>query len=157
MADPVRQLEHTHGHLSKLVLDIGALVRSLEAGPARASWSELTGVVALLQREILVHFADEEEALFPFVRASVADERAVVDRLEAAHDAVCELLAQMARIAADERQKEPMLVTYERFGAAYAQHSADESALIDRLSRALSDAQKDELALRLRGVRGSGR
>ena len=69
MADPVRQLEHTHGHLNELAVDVERLLA--EESPAADARAELISALELLRDELLTHFANEEEALFPFIRANV--------------------------------------------------------------------------------------
>ncbi len=155
MPDPVRQMEHTHGHLTKLVAELGAALGGVEESLATDAWDELAALVGLLRDELMGHFADEEEALFPFIRGSVAEQSGSVDRLEAAHDALCELLAAMQRAAADERRLPSMRALYQRFSSAYADHSVDEVTLFDGLDRALGETHRVELAGRLRGLRGA--
>lgn len=155
MPDPVRQLEHTHGHLTKLVADLGAAVGGVEDELATEAWDELAALIGLLRDELMAHFADEEEAVFPFIRASVREQNAAVDRLEAAHDALCELVAAMQRTVADNRRLASMRPLYQRFNGAYADHSVDERALFDGLGRLLGEPQRAELARRLHGLRGA--
>src|SRR5450755_2605740 len=102
MSDPIRELEHTHVHLTKLALGMGQELRD-EQGQARsmtgARRQELLALVETLRDELLQHFADEEEGLFPFVRTSVPAKAAVVDKLEASHDAICGALVRLAHLA----------------------------------------------------------
>jgi hemerythrin-like domain-containing protein len=151
MPDPVRQLEHTHGHLTKLVADLGASFRV----DAVETADETIGLIRMLRDELMAHFADEEEALFPFIRASVADVGPAVDRLETAHEALAQLLGAALRLAEGERSLAPLRELHARFGVAYADHSVEEAALFDQLARRLGEEQRAELGRRLRGLRGA--
>jgi hypothetical protein len=148
--DPIRQFEHSHGRLS--ALEVAEQLRATEGRPSPKTWKQLGASLGRLRDELLRHFADEEEALFPFVRACVPNKAATVDRLEAAHDTICGCTVRMVHIAAGERHLAPVLALYERFENAYARHSTDETELFDGLSRSLDGAQLQELAERLRGL-----
>jgi hemerythrin-like domain-containing protein len=150
--DPVRQLEHSHGHLSKLALDVAESLRTIGERASAKSWRQLAVRLETLRDELLRHFADEEEALFPFVRASVPEKAAAVDRLEAAHDTLCGCVVRMVHVAAGEHHRAALLALHERFESVYARHSREEAALFDGLSRALDEHQRRELAELLRGL-----
>jgi iron-sulfur cluster repair protein YtfE (RIC family) len=150
--DPVRQLEHTHGHLNKLVL---AVAESLEgsAPDSASAWKKLHANLSALRDELLQHFADEEEGLFPFVRASVPARADVVDRLEAAHDTICGSIVRMVHLAGGAHHpSEAIRTLHERFEHAYTKHSSDEAALFEELGRVLNATEREELAKRLRGL-----
>jgi iron-sulfur cluster repair protein YtfE (RIC family) len=127
--DPVRRLEHAHTHLTKLVLEVQSDFEKLE----------------VLREELLHHFANEEEGLFPFVRRVMPSMIEVVDRLQASHDIICGSLLRMAESPDTPRH-------FERFEKAYAEHSRDETALLEELGRWLEYAQRMELAEILRGL-----
>jgi iron-sulfur cluster repair protein YtfE (RIC family) len=147
--DPVRQLEHTHGHLNKLALEVVASLRESSGSTTR---KELGRRLSDLRDELLEHFADEEEALFPFVRASVPAKTAAVDRLESAHDTICGCIVRMVHIATRDEHLPSLLALCERFENTYTQHSSEEVALFEELGRELDDEQRKELAKRLRGL-----
>jgi hypothetical protein len=149
--DPVRQFEHVHGHLNKLVLEVAESLRN--DGPTTPkAWQRLDASLSALRDELLRHFADEEEALFPFVRASVPARVDVVDRLEAAHDTICGSIVRMVHVANGGHQLESIRSLHERFEHAYTQHSGEEAALFEELGRVLDDAQRNELTKRLHGL-----
>jgi iron-sulfur cluster repair protein YtfE (RIC family) len=150
--DPIRQFEHSHGRLSALALDVAACLRATEALPTDRTWEQLCGSLDLLRDELLRHFADEEEGLFPFVRASVPDKSQTVERLEAAHDTICGAAVRMFHIASGERHLPQVAALYERFARAFARHSAEETELLEGLARALDGEQRLELSDRLRGL-----
>jgi iron-sulfur cluster repair protein YtfE (RIC family) len=129
MDDPVRTLEHTHGHLTRLVAEARSDAESRE----------------VLREELLHHFANEEEALFPFVRRTMPSLAGAVDRLQASHDILCGALLRLTESPETTRH-------FERFEKAYAEHSRDEASLLDQLDRELEDAQRAELAELLRGL-----
>jgi hypothetical protein len=129
MDDPLRKLEHAHGHLTKLVLEVQKDTEKLE----------------FLREELLHHFANEEEGLFPFVRRTTPAMVEVVDRLQASHDIICGSLLRLAESPETMRH-------YERFEKAYAEHSRDESTLLEELDRILEEDQRAELADILRGL-----
>jgi len=150
--DPVRQLEHSHGHLSQLALGVSESLRAAEGRPSAKTWKQLAGRLEVLRDELLRHFADEEEAVFPFVRASVPEKAAAVDRLEAAHDTLCGCVVRMVHVAAGEHHRDALLALHERFEKVYSRHSREEAELFEGLAGALSDHQRKELADLLRGL-----
>jgi len=150
--DPVRQLEHAHGHLNKLLLEASGLIRAAELAGTVTTWDQLAAPLASLRDELLKHFADEEEALFPFIRASVPAKVAAVDGLEAAHDTICNCIARLAHLAAGKERLTLLLTVRDRFEAAYVRHSSDEATLFEELAVILDDGQRDELARRLHGL-----
>jgi iron-sulfur cluster repair protein YtfE (RIC family) len=150
-SDPVRQFEHAHGQLNRLVLEVAESIR--DAGPTTPkAWQHLYTRLSALRDELLRHFADEEEALFPFVRASVPAKVHVVDRLEGAHDTICGSIVRMVHVAGGGHQLESIRSLHERFEHAYTQHSSEEAALFEELGRVLDGAQRNELTKRLHGL-----
>jgi iron-sulfur cluster repair protein YtfE (RIC family) len=149
--DPVKQLEQTHGHLNQLVLAIAEHMR--EHKPvAPAAWDDLVARLDTLRDELLTHFADEEEALFPFVRSCVPTRADVVDRLESAHDTICGSVVRLVHLAKGGQLTDAMRALHERFESAYAEHSVDEARLFEELDRVLDAPQRQELTRRLRGL-----
>jgi hypothetical protein len=156
MSDPVRHFEHTHGHMAKLVVDADTAVRALLVASTPELRDDLRDLLVALRDDLLVHFADEEEALFPFIRASVPGQTAAVERLEAAHDAICGSLVRMVQVLSGDGSAASLSALpplHERFARTYAQHSADEATLLDELTRALDADGRGELARQLRSVR----
>jgi hypothetical protein len=152
--DPIGEFEHAHGDLTKLALAIGAELRDERGEPREISGPTRREVLALLEKlrdELLHHFADEEEGLFPFVRRVVPAKAEVVDRLESAHDAICGAVVRLAHLASHEAYGQ-LIVLYERFEEAYAKHSRDEAGLFSELAGALGAEERAELAALLRGI-----
>ncbi len=157
-SDPVRQFEHSHAELTRLALEIGTMVRAEpSAKPSAQKRSRLVAQLERLRDELLQHFADEEEGLFPFLRTSLPTKADAVDRLESAHDTVCGSLVRLAHVAAHDRHTQgvgnpTLLSLYERFESAYAVHSHEEGALLEKLGRLLDERQRAELTEILRGL-----
>jgi iron-sulfur cluster repair protein YtfE (RIC family) len=151
-SDPIRRFEHSHGRLSGLALEVATQLRATEARSSPKAWEKLGERLMQLRDELLRHFADEEEALFPFVRACVPKKAGAVDRLQSAHDTICGCTVRMVHVAAGERHLPSVLALYERFETAYAKHSAEENRLFEGLGILLDGAQRRELAERLRGL-----
>lgn len=159
MSDPVRQFEHSHASLTKLALEIRALVRpgpgdKPSGAPTR---KRLVGRLSLLRDELLQHFANEEEGLFPFVRLNVPAKSDTVNRLAAAHDTICGAIVRLVHFVENDpkaltRGRAALLSHYERFEHAYAEHSQKEAALFGKLSKALNAGQRAELSEILRGL-----
>ena len=152
MADPVRQLEHTHGHLNELAVDVKRLLA--EESTSAEARAELISALELLRDELLTHFANEEEALFPFIRANVPSKADAVERLEGAHDAICGAVTRLVYLAAHEGDAAALGGLHRRFESAYADHSQMEAMLFDELARGLTAIQRGELAVLMRGVVG---
>jgi iron-sulfur cluster repair protein YtfE (RIC family) len=146
--DPVRELGHNHASLTKLAAEIGRLVR---AGGDR---EQIHDRVEILREELLAHFADEEEAFFPFLRAHVPAKAAAVDRLEAGHDSICGAVVRLSHLAARDPAPAASALTslYERFEEAYAKHSQEEADLFVELGRTLDAEQRAKLAELMRGL-----
>ncbi len=152
-SDPIRTFEHSHEHLTRLALSIGHQVRDMGQSPSattEAQKVELLASLETLRDELLGHFADEEEALFPFVRKAVPGKAAIVDRLENSHDTICGTVVRLAHLAAQDTSQ--LVALYERFESAYAQHSREERELFEGLARDLGGAERSELAVLLRGL-----
>ena len=154
MHDPIERLELSHGHLSELVLRVGRLLRDSAGRPLAPTADQRTQIFVLLETlrdELLQHFADEEEALFPFVRGAVPSRSAAVDALETSHDAICGSVVRLAHLAGHGAAWQP-LPLYERFERAYAEHSRDEANLLEDLAATLDDKSRKELTEHLRGI-----
>jgi iron-sulfur cluster repair protein YtfE (RIC family) len=159
VSDPLRQFEHSHATLTKLTLEIREMIHA-EPRQGRVGVAVRRRLVALLETlrdELLDHFANEEEGLFPFLRANVPAKARAVDKLESAHDTICGSVVRLAHLAAhDDRASRTdgtaLRDHYERFEAAYTAHSRDEVALFGELAHSLNQTQRAELADLLRGL-----
>lgn len=152
--DPIRSFEHAHGHLTKLALGIGQQLRDKNGRAytmTSARRKEALALLEALRDELLQHFADEEEGLFPFVRRTVPGKAATVDRLEGSHDTICGGVVRLAHLASHEAGSQ-LVTLYERFENAYAQHSREEAELFEELGRQLGEPERSELGSLLRGL-----
>lgn len=150
---PIRSFEHSHAHLNELAREIGRLLRLDGIDRSEISRKALSRLTAELQEELLAHFANEEEGLFPFVRERLPAEATVVDRLAAGHDAICGAVVRLAHLASREQLPvRDAVALFERFEAKYGAHSREEAELFDRLERELTREERLELAEHLRGL-----
>jgi iron-sulfur cluster repair protein YtfE (RIC family) len=153
--DPVKEFQHDHGALNKRVLDLAALVREVErdrAGP------ELRGRLAEalhdLRDHLFLHFAREEEGLFPFVEAAFPDLGKMVTSMVAAHDGLCGTLARMTHEVSANKDGAtgPVAAIFSRFETAYADHAQRERKLLDKIGPRLRPKQREALAELVRGL-----
>jgi iron-sulfur cluster repair protein YtfE (RIC family) len=156
VSDPVRRFEHSHARLTKLTLEVREAIQAERAGNSRHR-EQLVRSLETLRDELLEHFANEEEGLFPFLRSCVPAKAEAVDRLESAHDSVCGSVLRLVHLAtrvhrSPRADRRALLDHFERFEAAYGAHSRDEAALFDEIGRVLDERQRTELASILRGL-----
>ncbi len=157
MVDPVRQFEDSHAGLNKLVLEVSEIAQAAsgDAPVSPETRARFGGSLKRLRDELLRHFADEEEGLFPFVQRHRVTQSDLVDRLAAAHDVICGAIVRLAHVVDDDRRAlEPGVVggLFERFETAYVEHSRMESALFEELHASLGEGEREELAAILRGL-----
>jgi hypothetical protein len=157
--DPMQQFDHDHATLSKLALEVRSLVEAAEAPGAQIGeiHAALADALALLREDLLHHFAREEEGLFPFVLEHLPDLGPQVERLAAAHDAICGTIMRMAHIAerdadAFARQLATITSLHARFEATYADHARDERELLEALPRRIDAHHRAELRALLEGL-----
>ena len=98
--DPIHEFEHTHGHLTKMVVALKGLLAAVvrkeqSATDAQKRFVELSDE---LREELLLHFAREEEGLFPYIRSHIPGQAGVLDRIEAAHDGICGAILRMTHL-----------------------------------------------------------
>jgi hemerythrin-like domain-containing protein len=152
-SDGVAVLEHDHLALSQRVL----LLRTLFDGLSirRVDLQALARDVSALQDELLVHFAREEEVLFPFVVERCPDLSDDVARLNAEHDAVCGGLERLRFLAESEtslRLDANLLATFDRFERTYAEHAREELALLRTVAARLTGVERQQIAELVRGI-----
>ncbi len=141
--DPVRNLAHDHADLTRRVLALGdSLTRP------RALLPELED----LREHMFLHFAREEEGLFPLVSEHFPELAEQVLAMGSAHDAICGALARMIHTARAEVDATSLHVLLARFQAAYADHARNEAELLHRLDAGLDAAQRAKLAELVRGL-----
>lgn len=162
MSDPVHELTHDHGDLNRRVRELGAL---LDGGATtRPNRDRLAAILRDLREQLFLHFAREEEGLFPFVAERLPDLGERVAAMAIAHDAICGSLARMvyiattggplggvgaedeAELAAPPGELALLAALFERFEATYADHARREAELLGLLDDRLDGAQRAHLA-----------
>lgn len=159
--DVVSELEHDHVGLTQLVAELRGLVVSLvRAGAAvDALHPRLLDLVLELQGELVEHFAEEEEGLFPFLAERRPELGAAIEDLARNHDAICGTATRLAALAergpaalgASLHQFEAL---FQRLDAAYEAHAAAELRFLRAAGAGLDEGERRALAERLRGLYG---
>lgn len=151
MNDPIDQLTHDHGELNRRVLALGAAVRALQQAPASTSESLVTPLREL-REQLFLHFAREEEGLFPFVVEHVAALAPRIHTMEIAHDTICGALARMVHLAQSGSSLAMIAQLFERFETSYVTHAQTESELLGLLAEQLDGEQRTSLAALVDGL-----
>jgi len=148
---PLQGFGHSHTHLGELTRELARLL-SDEGGTTDPSAHEkISALASELRHELLEHFANEEEGLFPLIRRHFAEQGRAVDQLQAAHDVICGTLVRFSFLAEREGElSSDARLAFERFEAAYGNHSRAEAELLDEFSRVLTPEQQKELEALLR-------
>jgi hypothetical protein len=144
--DPVHDLVHDHADLNRRVLELGA---SLAGHPTPAP---LSSALEELREHLFLHFAREEEGLFPLVSEWIPELAEQVLAMVGAHDAVCGALARMIYMARAETDAAALPGLLARFQTTYADHARDEAELLQRLDASLDATQRAQLAELVRGL-----
>lgn len=148
MRDPIGELTHDHGHLSALVVAVATLLARVEAGEDPCSLhEELRDAAEGLHDALLVHFAREEEALFPFIEKELGTVAESAEALRRDHDAVCASARDLVRAVVRTAQ-DGFIVVIEaatRFQELYASHAQAELALLKSTDENLDDAKRAKL------------
>ena len=149
--DPVHALAHDHEGINRRVLVLGAIMTELERGQVPVPRA-LVAPVGELRELLFLHFAREEEGLFPFVGAVVPDLADRVREMETAHDAICGAVARMFDLAATNAPLAAILPVFRRFENAYAEHASTEAILLKSLDQRLDAEQRARLATLVDGL-----
>lgn len=144
--DPVHALAHDHADLNKRVLELGPILARLAQLP------QLLPLLQELREHMFLHFAREEEGLFPLVSDWMPELADQVLAMVSAHDAICGTLARMIHTASTEADPAALQPLLARFETAYADHSRNEVALLQRLDIGLSAAQRAQLSELVRSL-----
>jgi iron-sulfur cluster repair protein YtfE (RIC family) len=152
MIDPVQALVHDHAELNRRVFAVGSAIRALDCEDGNGLAVALASRLDELREMMFLHFAREEEGLFPFVAELVPGLAEQVHGMALAHDAICGGLARMCHLAT--ANAEPTLITavFDRFEAAYASHAEVEAELLRALSAQLGPGDRERLAELVRGL-----
>lgn len=150
MADPVHALAHDHADLNRSVRALGTQIRAAVDG--HGSSSDLAGPLGELREHLFLHFAREEEGLFPFVTQNAPEVGHQIHAMEIAHDTICGALARMYHLACSAAAPFAIAQVFDRFEKAYAAHARAEAELFDDLDRRLDAQQRARLAEVVAGV-----
>lgn len=144
--DPVRELAHDHVDLNRRVLELETyLTEDQVLLPFLPALQEL-------REHLFLHFAREEEGLFPLVAEWIPELSDQVLAMVSAHDAVCGALARMIHVAQAGVDAAALRALLSRFQAAYGDHARTEVELLQRLDASLSKAQRTQLAELVRSL-----
>jgi iron-sulfur cluster repair protein YtfE (RIC family) len=152
MSDPVEELVHDHGDINRRVLVLGSAIHALDRNDGDGVALALVTQLGELRELLFLHFAREEEGLFPFVSEAMPELTEQVHAMEVAHDAICGGLARMCHLAAANAEVQAVLAVFTRFETAYGSHAEMEATLLSTLSRRLDPEQRAQLAELVRGL-----
>jgi iron-sulfur cluster repair protein YtfE (RIC family) len=155
----LEQLEAEHGPLTERISELGALFAAIAAGQRRISTvqAELRGHFEWLRDELLDHFGREEECYFPYLRDTLPEVRADVDRLESAHDQICGALSRMQYLTARSGRRfeegfEHLAHVFTRFAETYTLHATSEREVLRDAAARLTPQQRAQLVEIASGV-----
>ena len=152
MIDPVQDLVHDHADINRRVFALGAAIRALDRNDGNGMALALVAQLGELRELLFLHFAREEEGLFPFVSETVPELADQVQAMATAHDAICGGLARMYHLAAANADLTVLLAVFARFEMAYASHADSEAELLGLLTARLDGEQRARLADLVRGL-----
>ncbi len=145
--DPIDALVHDHTDINRRVFELGKLL----AGNAVDQESRADQLLCELREELFLHFAREEEGLFPFVTERLPELAPSIEAMATAHDAICGVVARMCHLVTTANLL-TMRGLFERFEVTYAQHAKLEAELLRQLAARLDSAQRTQLAALVRGL-----
>jgi iron-sulfur cluster repair protein YtfE (RIC family) len=148
MRDAVRDLTHDHQEINRRVRAVSAKVQQLRDTRV----SDLTAMLDELREQLFLHFAREEEGLFPFVAEVAPALSSKVHDMAVAHDTICGALARACYLAHSGADAASLVALYERFEQAYAMHSAAEADVLATIDGLLDAGQRERLASLVDGL-----
>ena len=146
MSDPIAKLTHDHGEINRRVIALGVQMQK------QPDVDALLVPLRDLREQLFLHFAREEEGLFPFVTEHVAGLAERIHEMEVAHDTICGALARMVYLAQTMSSLAMLAPLFERFETAYATHAQMEGELLGELATALDADQRARLAALVDGL-----
>lgn len=163
--DPLLSLEHDHAELNALLIAVRELLdrgggNGLGAAPNKPGAAPNAGIGETLASKLhvlcdglLLHFAREEEGLFPFVAEHVPELGQAVRELHAAHDEICGAALRMAHaLRGGHVTIAALRERFERFESAYSAHAHKERDTLRRLAERLSAADRAALQALIEGL-----
>jgi hypothetical protein len=152
MNDLVQDLVHDHADINRRVFTLGSTIRALHRDDGHGMALALVTRLGELRELLFLHFAREEEGLFPFVGEAVPELADQVHAMALAHDAICGGLARMYHLSAANAELSLITAVFTRFEAAYASHADAEAKLLETLSARLDSEQRARLWELVRGL-----
>ncbi|MEZ4361843.1 MAG: hemerythrin domain-containing protein [Kofleriaceae bacterium] len=149
--DPVASLVHDHSSINRQLLELGRHMEALRAETAQAS-PPIIAVLQQLREELFLHFAREEEGLFPFVASEFPDFSWQVQSMAAAHDGICGGLSRLLHMLITNSDSSTILAVFDRFTKAYGDHSRAEAQLLASIDAAVTPEQRAALAALVDGL-----
>jgi hemerythrin-like domain-containing protein len=143
MKDPVEALAYDHGDLNRQVRLLRARFRSLQTDGSNSAG--LLSDLYSFRDTLFLHFAREEEALFPFVAENVPELREQVETMTVTHDTVCGALARMVHLASTDTPLAAIAPLFARFESTYSAHAHNEAKLLHSLADRLDADQRTRL------------
>jgi iron-sulfur cluster repair protein YtfE (RIC family) len=150
-ADVVADLLDHHAEINRAILDVASLIPQVDPDSKAFPPLQLRSTLTRVRDLVFIHFAREEEGLFPFLEDAAPDLRPSVEEMLAAHDTICGALARMVHVSTTDSVAR-MPVLFERFQTAYAQHARNEEILLSAVDRRLDAVQRDRLRALLDGI-----
>jgi iron-sulfur cluster repair protein YtfE (RIC family) len=150
--DPVQDLVHDHADINRRVLALGTSIRTLGRDEFDGVSLALATRLGELRELLFLHFAREEEGLFPFVAEAVPELADQVRAMSVAHDAICGGLARMYHLAAANAEIATIAAVFDRFETTYGSHAEVEAELLRQLRSRLDSDQRARLADLVRGL-----
>jgi len=152
MIDPVEDLVHDHADINRRVMALGQAIRALDRDDGDGLALALVTRLGELRELLFLHFAREEEGLFPLVTEALPELGDEVHAMALAHDAICGGLARMYHLAAANTELATILAVFTRFETAYGRHAEVEARLLHTLGGRLAPDQRAQLAELVRGL-----
>lgn len=152
MTDPVQDLVHDHADLNRRVLALGTTIRALDRDDGNGMALALVTRLGELREMMFLHFAREEEGLFPYVAEIVPELVDQVQAMAVAHDAICGALARMYHLSAANADIGVITQVFNRFETAYASHAEIEADFLNKLTTRLAPEQLDRLSELVHGL-----
>jgi Hemerythrin HHE cation binding domain len=148
--DPVATLVHDHGAINRILLELGKEMEALRRGEEMNP--DLADELHALRDLLFLHFAQEEEGLFPFVAEVLPALADQVGSMSAAHDGICGGLSRLIHMLETQADATTTLGIFDRFENAYSEHARQEALLLAAVDQQMSAAQRAALAELVRGL-----
>lgn len=149
-SDPVASLVHDHGNINRLLLELGKEMEGLRR--REPINPEIEDALHALRDLLFLHFAQEEEGLFPFVSEALPALAEQVHSMAEAHDGICGGLSRLIHMLETQADPLTMVGVFDRFEHAYAEHARQETQLLEAVDRDATPAQRSALAELVRGL-----